>query len=339
MNEYEQIAIELITYLRDEIPQRELSQSLGYSFNQVGKWESGHTRIKWENFCDLLEFRGVDVKEILAQKVDAPLAKLNYRSDIYRYIIEAYSLTEVIDPIKRKLVRKLINSKNKTNDLATVLELLDLREHMLIFQLSNFFSCKGIPSLETRFNFYTSRLDAIAETPQIPIVRACLELTSYQKLDKHDDEFIQVQSGLSLMDVVKCLAIMKEHQEIEFIDGKYKIIGPGYSFSHSSNPKLRKFNQEIFHRVAQSYPINLAEWDMGHVKNANRSAVFVLPLSRTASVEISELLRHTHGQIHEILKKDQQEYKNEPKENVQLIAAISMTPSGIFKGSHPPEET
>ncbi len=337
MNEYEQIAIELITYLRDEMPQRELSQSLGYSFNQVGKWESGHTRIKWENFCDLLEFREVNVKDVLAQKVDVPLAQLDYRSDIYRYIIEAYSLTEVIDPEKRKLVKKLINSKNKSNDLATVLELLDLREHMLIFQLSNFFSCKGIPSLESRFNVYTSRLDAIAETPQIPIVRACLELTTYQELKKHDDEFIKIQSGLSLMEVIKCLAIMKDHREIKLVNGKYKIIGPGYSFSHSTNPKLRKFNQEIFHRVAASYPVNLREWDMSQMRNVNRSAVFVLPLSKVASVEISELLRHTHGQIHEILKKDQQEYKDEPKENVQLIAAISMTPSAIFKETPTPE--
>lgn len=52
---YSQLSREIIIHLRGGRTQTELSSLLGYSFNQVSKWESGATLFLWQNFIDLNE--------------------------------------------------------------------------------------------------------------------------------------------------------------------------------------------------------------------------------------------------------------------------------------------
>ena len=55
---YQQLAEQIVRHLRGDITQRQLSANLGFTFNQVGKWESGATQIKWDDFlylCKILE--------------------------------------------------------------------------------------------------------------------------------------------------------------------------------------------------------------------------------------------------------------------------------------------
>ncbi len=52
---------ELLKAVRGRMSQTQLSQRLGFPFNQVYRWESGSTRISWREFVRLAELRKTDV--------------------------------------------------------------------------------------------------------------------------------------------------------------------------------------------------------------------------------------------------------------------------------------
>lgn len=64
INYYELTKV-FIRTLRGSVAQRELSQKLGFSFKQVGKWESGVAQIKWENIIDITNVLGLPFEKYL----------------------------------------------------------------------------------------------------------------------------------------------------------------------------------------------------------------------------------------------------------------------------------
>ena len=325
--DYDQLAKDLVIYLRDDLTQRDLSLHLGYSFNQVGKWESGHTRVRWSNFCDLLEFRGIEVKKVIDRIVEYVASDLDYRDDILEIIIKGYTLLEKKGEDSYEKIKRISQTTSKQIDLATILELLDCSEHILIYQLSDLIDCSQIRLLENKYQIYQDRIDAIAENPMIPAVRASLELSSYKELKEHSDQFVAIHSGASLVEVKHALSIMLGHREIEKKARIYKVIGPGYSFSHSRNPRLRNFNKTMFDLAGRTYPVDLNDCDRTYAKTVSNSSILVNPVSQKVSQELATLIRDVHSKVYDILAKDQTEYKDEPKENVQVITLGTFTPA------------
>ena len=325
--DYEELARDIFVFLRQDKSQRDLSRALGYSFNQVGKWESGHTRIKWSNFCDLLEYLDVEVEKHITKITNYYSLELDYREEIHKILIKGYALLEISEEDIHKKIKKLYTSNNKNIDLSIVLELLDYNQHILIYQLSEFFDCSKVSLLKEKAIQYYDRLDAIAENPLIPAVRAALETDAYQQLDKHCDKFVSIHSGAGLDVVRRCIAEMRNHFEIKLVSKKYKITGPGYSFSHSHNERLRFFNQSLFKMVADKYPVIKSEWDTSYSENLSMGSVIVSPVSKEVSKELAKLLSETHSKVIAILSKDYKEYKDKPKNNVQVITSCSFSPS------------
>src|ERR1041385_2422027 len=60
---YKTLAEEVLCQLRGELSQRQLSEKLGYTFNQIGKWESGAVRIKWDDFLRLAQVVNVPIEQ------------------------------------------------------------------------------------------------------------------------------------------------------------------------------------------------------------------------------------------------------------------------------------
>ena len=321
---YDQLAQDILISLRGDFSQRELSSKLGFSFNQVGKWESGHSRIKWDHFCDIIELKHqVEFSTLLS--VHETSQNYHYRSDVLKYYIYKHSLHVIKDLGKNDLVKKHLKSKNKQIDLSTVLELLDIRRNILIYELSQFVDCKQIKILDFRYSKYKERLTALESLPMIPIIRACLLIESYQKLKEHNDTLIQIHTGVTEDDIKSCLIEMQNHGEIEYHNNKFFVVGPGYSFSQTTSDYLKPFNKKMIELSALKYPLKPSEWDNSFNRNLSRSSVFVEAISDEVSVEISDLISEMHGRILEILKKDQTVYKDSPKENIQLIINMSQS--------------
>ncbi len=325
--DYDQLARDLVVYLRGGFSQREYSDVLGYSFNQVGKWESGHTQVKWNDFCHMLELKGINVEQIVSEYDQLNNGKLHYQDQILQIISQTLYLDEIRDYDVSAKIQRYQKSRVKKFDLSIILELIDFRQHMLTYWLSAFIDCTKIELLKDSWFHYVSRLDAIGDNPMIPCVRAALELDSYQKLPEHSDEFVSIQSGATLEEVKKCLEVMFDHSEIIKENGLFKIIGPGYSFSHSANPRLRNFHKRVLELASSKYPVNRVDWDFSFLKNATHGSTLVCPASEKASQEITKLLTEYHGKIVEILRKDHVEDKHLEKNNVQVIVRHSFSPS------------
>jgi transcriptional regulator with XRE-family HTH domain len=61
---YSVLKIEILKALRGSQSQSELSRRLGYSYNQVGKWEANAKRMKWTDFHNFCEVCGVSMTSV-----------------------------------------------------------------------------------------------------------------------------------------------------------------------------------------------------------------------------------------------------------------------------------
>src|SRR5687768_2622287 len=65
MENFENVSRELIRAIRGRTSCAIASRRLGYSFNQVARWENGSKTILWEDFVRLAETRGKDIGRAL----------------------------------------------------------------------------------------------------------------------------------------------------------------------------------------------------------------------------------------------------------------------------------
>ena len=58
---------QLLKAVRGPISQADISQKLGFSFNQVYRWEKGITKITWCQFAKLAKACNIDIDHALKQ--------------------------------------------------------------------------------------------------------------------------------------------------------------------------------------------------------------------------------------------------------------------------------
>lgn len=75
----------LLKELRGKKSQLEMSQSLGFNFNQYHKWESGSTSITLQNFLDLSHYLDINIEKIF--------------SELLEYSLVEYSQTEMLSKL------------------------------------------------------------------------------------------------------------------------------------------------------------------------------------------------------------------------------------------------
>ena len=144
--DYQKLAAQIIFLLRGDLTQRALSEMLGYSFNQVGKWESGSTHIKWNDFFRLCEAVQVPIEKYLRYSfwtLDSdfsPLIALNAIEKNINYL----GLT---DKDAHHTIKKWLNG-TQIPDFSEVLKILGKKSAVLFGWLSLFINCEKIAILQ-----------------------------------------------------------------------------------------------------------------------------------------------------------------------------------------------
>lgn len=312
--DYRTLTLEILKQLRGEMTQRQLSQKLGFSFNQVGKWESGATHIRWDEFFRLCE--AVNIPKTAAMHNNL------WNDDEQDFSPPTYlkALTKKITANDQK-ISKILSLANPT--LTEVLQLLGSNSPFLLSWLSQFVECKEISSLKVHYEQFQQNIDAVLSDPVVVYVNAALQVDEYKNLTVHDESILAEHATCTVERLRSVLKLLMNHHLISF-DGKKYLPNPfDFSFSGLAHPKLRGLTKYTTVLAAERYPSTPLVIDPMKVLNPGRGSVRIKAFSKEAAQKVSDLISKFHNDVDEIVRQDTQ-----PKGNVQVVLIHSF-PSTI----------
>lgn len=316
---YFQLGIEVTRQLRGELSQREFSQKLGYTFNQVGKWESGTTQIKFSDFLKIVAAAGIPIEKKFNQyfyTFKGPFSEEN----CIPAILSILSLPEDEEHPATKKIREWQKNRPRP-DFWEILEILDLRPSHLVAWLSELIDCRKIERIQSRYEAYLSGVTTIQSYPVAALIVAALNLEAYQELDSHDDQFLAQHSACTAQEVREILNHLLSAGFIIFIGKKYQPGPRHFGFSTINNAKLRGMTKFATDLASKRYSLTPAKIDPQG--NVGQSSFRSMALSREGSLRVRDLILKFHADLAELEANDL-----EPKNNVQIILAHSF-PSNI----------
>ena len=323
---YEKLAGEILRSLRGTRTQRQCSELLGYSFNQVGKWESGATHIKWEDFIHVAEALQIPIAKHFNAFFWLSEGEFSASSAI-KHLAVQLSLPPRKSPAARAVMKRWL-SGSSSPDFAEVLKMIDSQPAVLIGWLALFVDCASVPGLRARYAIWQLEVESVLSDPRCVFINAALELQSYKDLPIHSDRFLVEHACCDADTVQKTLATMLAKNAATF-DGKKYYPSHQFEFSLSPNAKLRGLTKYTTELAASRYPVVPATQSTEQQpRNASVGSVRVVPMSQAAAKKVSELIAHFHNAVGKIVKED-----SDLKTNVQIMLMHSF-PSNINLPSH-----
>ncbi|MCB0341258.1 MAG: helix-turn-helix transcriptional regulator [Pseudobdellovibrionaceae bacterium] len=317
LRDYYKICREVLRLLRGELSQRQLSEKLGYTFNQVGKWESGVTQIKWEDFIQINHALGLPVDErlqVFFGNGHGPHTSQNVK----RLFSNWLALDSIDSDVIRNKLKKW-KASPESLDLAEALMAMDSRPAMLFGFLSHFVNCAEIEILRQDFENFEKEMNLLSAEPLVGFINEALLVEDYRRLPEHDDEVLAFHASCTVDELKPLLEKLVQMGVVGFDGHKYFSSPTSFSFSTLSNKSLRKFNKFTFEWVAKKYPLEILSKNRPGVYNVSGTSTRVVAISRNASEEIDRLVSQFHNAVGEVVKNDSQ-----PKENVQIISLANV---------------
>lgn len=297
--DYNQLVAEIIKHFRGDLNQRELSTKLGYSFNQVGKWESLATQIKWDDFLNLTAVLNIPVEKHFRDYFFWTREEEFEAESSIKVLFQYVNIDSMGWHRPKSLVDKWLNGTS-VPDFSEVLMMMNSKPLVLIGWLSRFFDCSKIPSLQAEYKRIMGTLDAVLSGPYCAIINAVLDLQKYKDLEYHDEELVAKEAGCSVEEVRKSLNFLCEAGTVTFNQKKY--VSSCKELSVIRHPKMRlltKYFTDLAAKRFSSEPplqVNFA--------NPSISLTRVAALSTEASKKIMDLTIAFHNDVAQVVKTD-----------------------------------
>lgn len=309
---YEQLSWEVIKQVRGKMSQRKLSEKLNFSFNQVGKWESGATLIKWKEFMELCQALEIPLETFFCYFFGHQDLIFDERTTL-KTLVTKLNLSSSQEPPMRTLARKWLSGTHHPS-FSQVLSVMGIKSPVLFGWLSQIVDCHQISCIKESYHLFLQNMEAVLETPLVVFVNAALQIESYQKLEFHDEKLLAEHAACSVSELKQALNVMLKFDLIYFDGRKYIPSVFDFGFSSLRHPKIRGLTKWATCLAATRYPDKPITMDPQRVRNPSRSSVRVTAMSASAAQKISDLIVSFHNQIDEIVNRDR-----EPKDNVQVL--------------------
>lgn len=316
---YQKISQEILISLRGSKTQRQLSEELGFSFNQVGKWESGVTRLKWDEFIYICQKLGLNLEDSISFFCCGAPSFAEDATNEHYWLKTLQLISTLTDqeslPWPKRTIKRWQNGDTAPS-LADVLRMLNSRPSLMIGWLAQLIDCSKIPSLSQAYEELVKRIDLVLEDPICVYVNAALQLEVYRQLPVHDEVLLSHHSTCSVEHLRELLQKMLLNDIITFKNGKYYPCPFDFSFSTSRNPKIRTLTHYTTSLAASRYPLLPKQQKPNLILNHARGSVRVCAISKKASAEIQNLIMKFHSDVANVVAHD-----NDTKTGVQVVLA------------------
>jgi hypothetical protein len=231
--QYQEIVIHLLLALRGERSSIELSKAMGYSYNQVKRWESGEKQLRWNEFIHYCSILNIPILQILRELFQYQNADpQEFLSFLYSSKFRFYQTKVLAKKLNRHVsaMRRYLRG-DVSPDLEFVLAFMDLEPgilekflKMLAPQLVADLTAQSLKEVGSQNP--SQGFDKIA--PLSAAIHAWLRSESYKSLStqQSQSEFLAQRVGCSVADVDQLLSHMLKNHTVELTaDGKYVPIG------------------------------------------------------------------------------------------------------------------
>lgn len=126
--DYDLMAINILRKLRGQMTQKQLSQILGFQFNQIGKWEAGVTGIRWRDFVKVCQVLKIPLAESFQKMFcQKSITDLNANT-IVGLVVRLYGISKIPSHLKNAGFNK--NTVDRWNSGETEPKFSDILKMM-----------------------------------------------------------------------------------------------------------------------------------------------------------------------------------------------------------------
>lgn len=249
---------QLIRSLRGRKTQRQLSQRLGYSSNQVHRWESGQVQISWNEFFRLASDCSVDLGKILRSVYsidwDVSLSHLFFSN--FGSKLDQASLLGGLEISRYQYYRYRRDESDAPAYL--IFQLIYLSGTQFYFFLDQILKGKEYGSLFPIVELHRKESELGYQYPQMFAILSAISLPMYQNSKGLHEEWLAKKVGI---DADLFSTIIDHMKKINLIvqDGKkYKLLkdksAPEYS-REGVKKILLHWNDVVREKILTQYPV------------------------------------------------------------------------------------
>lgn len=323
---YSVLKRELLVALRGSHTQTELSKKLGFTYNQVGKWESEAKQLKWEDFYLLCSFLGIPLETPMREvflSMESDLGTSKTALQGLRKFHSHLSNTELALKLgcHVSILKRWLTGEVRLN-LEVIFAMMDLRPHLLGTFVARLADTKQVPSICDRIQRESTFRSSEASDPLLTVVELCLGLEDYKRLPCHSDSFIAEKLGLTSSTVASLLKSLLIQNRVQWIDGKYS---KNFAFINTHGDPLTIAK---IHKFWASQALKRFDTPTGVPRNEkqrpNFQSSFVVSISSAGMKKIAERLHLCFEEIYQIIDKDKS-----PDQEIRIILMDSFSPDDV----------
>lgn len=293
--DYDILAAEIVRALRGALSQREFSKKLKFSFNQVGKWESQATAVRWSDFIFICKQTGIDIEKHLRNSFFWNLEDDFSAPQFLRTLLSFFGTIQRVDdvPVLKKNaanIKKWLRGETEPR-FSEVLQFIDQTPLVLSSWLGEFLDLTKIDALKNRRKADHQATELLNLDPTCPLVLAALGTNDYVKSLSHSSKIISQMVGLPLRQIDDAILELLGRRLIRMVNGKY--VASGGDLGPLPSQNLKSLTKYLSQRGIDQH-------------GSSVSSCQLHPISEAAAKKISDLTVRFHYQISEILKTDQQ---------------------------------
>lgn len=236
-----QIVSELIRALRGRRSQSQLSRRLGFSYNQVSRWESGERAIRWKDFVELCAACGQPLGKNVLLLGGEPARPADH-SAIFTALFDTSDPAELSARagVSRHVARLWLDPE-KSVDLEDVLRVAEGRGRSPAVFLANFLPAEQtIPCLAEQMTRVRKAAHYCSRHPSLGVVSLFLSLKTYRDLPRHVPGFVAEHLGLTIDEEKFLLSLLVELDIIRYEADKWVHNSVGYLELCPRWPDVRK---------------------------------------------------------------------------------------------------
>lgn len=302
---YSNIKKELLVYLRGDLTQKEMSEKLGYKFNQYHKWESDLKWLRWDEFIDILEVTNSAYKKAF-QLVLAFYDNPKNTRLLFESLCANLSMKEIGELVghNESIVRRWMN-QDISPSLETILKLINDRTNNLYEFINQLVDIEKIPTIQLKYKQVLKQKMVEVQFPFASAIEAAIQLDDYKKLEDHSDAWISNRILVSEDLVKKAITALLSAETIIKNKNKYVINNSWIQVPGLTLSKVAKIDRYWTSRCLDRYngPDGVPYIPDSEV-NTNFRSFRITPLSENAALEIQKLLRKTSSEVLKIIKND-----------------------------------
>ncbi|EQC46536.1 helix-turn-helix transcriptional regulator [Bacteriovorax sp. Seq25_V] len=314
-----EIAKLILKTLRADVTQGQINEYFGYTFNQAYRWESGKTKISWEDFYKLISLLKVDTST-LNNKYLKVKGDISNGTFLFNELTKNFS-NEFIQGSLNLSAAQLLNLRSGRT-VVLLEHVLDIVQNLL-FLLSNFvldiLDGKKIP--EEFKELSSSEIDIQNFTEQYPqslLLPPLVCTKAYKDLEVHNDELMMKALRVSREEINFLLTKALQFSLLDIEGNKY--ITKKSVQRHPSNDEQNSIHHYVFDYINEHKNIDNCFFD----SNQNIVKMTIANLTTSQKNDLEELTKLHWNKVKEILYSPKQEEIENGDENHVYISTITL---------------